>query len=514
MNKRKSTGSADGFAGAWRRRLRRVRTKAGMWCVFLSGIWAAGVSAAEPDVEYTGKKAWDAPSGTLRFATSGQFPQTKEGFYWSVPSHVKRVVIGKGVTVTGGIRVGYREANNPLRIEGEDRGSSVIYGTPERRWTGEQKIAENDKWKYGSISVLADATVFVSGLTSKDPRSYHISGYANRSVIHVDGCSLLDTRGGDNNNSDGFVGSAGSSIRNSLIDTLDDGIKIYHDIEIENVTIRQHRNGAAIQFGWGGEGDTAKASIRNLTIVGANPDRLYNMAPFTWEAGGKGVRILEVDGLKVRLAGKIYNESTQAWDEAGLFELKPSQCTFTMGVTKADLAGLGQGLRQTKGSVRIEAIEPAVPETDPGPVGKAKDRAEDEPLVLYRTGGTEVRFMAGDGFGVMLLNEGGGTGKSQPRFILVIEGSRTVVDTRDPEVFEAVLRRIPRGAVVHAYATCGLPTFGIDEAVQARYLKAFRELGLATPPETRITCICGDCVKKPGWPGNAVANQPAPDSDG
>lgn len=321
-------------------------------------VSAANGFGGRPAVEYTGRTTWDDATGTYSFATSGEFPETKEGFYWLVPSDVKRIRIGKDVTITGGFRVGYRERSNPLHIEGAGSDSSVIFGTSERQWTSDHKIPENDKWRYGAIAVLADATVHVSKLTSRNPRSYHISGYANRSVIHIDRCSLLDTRGGDNNNSDGFAGSAGSSIRNSLIDTLDDGIKIYHDLEIENVTVRQHRNGAAIQLGWGGESGEAKASIRNLTILGANPGERYNMAPFTWEAGDKGSRTVEIDGLKVRFAGKIYNEASEAWDDAGLFELKPTNCTFILRASNADLAGLGLGRRDTKGSVHIEAISP------------------------------------------------------------------------------------------------------------------------------------------------------------
>ena len=34
-----------------------------------------------------------------------------------------------------------------------------------------------------------------------------------------------------------FIGAAGSSIKNSFISTRDDGIKVYHDMVIENVTV-------------------------------------------------------------------------------------------------------------------------------------------------------------------------------------------------------------------------------------------------------------------------------------
>jgi hypothetical protein len=317
------------------------------------------VSAEDPKIAYTGSTTWDETAKTLTFEKSGEMRETQEDFYWTVPDNVRRIVIQKGVTVTGGFRVGYREPSNPLHIEGADRETSVLFGTPDKQWTTDEKIPENDKWKYGAIAVLADATVYVSTITSRNPRSYHVSGYANRSVIHVDECTLLDDRGGDNNNSDGFIGAAGSSIRNSLIDTLDDGIKIYQEMHIENVTIRQYRNGAAIQFGWGGETGDVKATIRNLTIIGADPMHRYNMAPFTWEGGSKGSRTIEADGLKVRFSGEIYNESSKEWEEAGLFELKPAECTVTFRAVNADLAGLQLGRRDTKGEIQLAPVSPA-----------------------------------------------------------------------------------------------------------------------------------------------------------
>lgn len=135
---------------------------------------------------------------------------------------------------------------------------------------------------------------------------------------------------------------------------------------------------------------------------------------------------------------------------------------------------------------------------------------EPKPIILFETDGIEVRFRTGDGFGVMLLNDGLREGKSIPRYILAIEKSRTVIDTTDLKVFRSVLGLIPKGAVVFSYSVCGLPTFGLDEDADRRFLKAFQELDLKTPPETRITCRCGVCLHKPGWPGNAVANNPEP----
>lgn len=302
---------------------------------------------------YSGETKWDDATGTLTFASSGTMREGKEEFFWQVPSEVRRIHIDPNVTVRGGFRIGFRAPDNPLHLVGGARKTSVIFGTGLEQWTTTNGVADNDKWKYGSVSVLADATVHVSNLTSKNPRGYHISGYANRSVLHVSGCDLLDTRPGQNNNSDGFIGSAGSTISDCFISTGDDAIKAYHDMVVRNVTIEQHRNGAPIQFGWGGDSGRAKLEIENLTIKGASKDGLYNMAPFTWEAGSDGVREVTIKGLKIELAGKLYDEAANRWVPAGLFELKPAQCTISFTVTGAETGRLEPGIRQTPGTITI-----------------------------------------------------------------------------------------------------------------------------------------------------------------
>jgi len=306
------------------------------------------------DLNYSGKTEWDENTGTIRFVSNGSMPGGKEEFFWNVPQFVRRIVIDPNVTVRGGFRVSFRASENPLRIEGSDSDSSVIWGTDDEAWTARNKISDNERWKYGAVSVIADATVYVSNLTSLDPRGYHISGYANRSVIHVSHCKLLDRRNGHNNNSDGFIGAAGSSITDSFISTGDDAIKIYHDMTIRNVEIEHHRNGAPIQFGWGGESGTAKANIENLSIKGASPDGLYNMAPFTWESGSNGTREASIRGLTVTSAGKLYDEESHAWLPLGLFELKPKSCTVNMTITNVNVGSIGNGVRHTAGIITID----------------------------------------------------------------------------------------------------------------------------------------------------------------
>lgn len=304
-------------------------------------------------LNYSGKTAWDSATGTLAFHSSGSMPQGREDFYWQVPAEVKRIVIESNVTMRGGFRVPFRRTNDPLRIVGRDRKTSVMFGTDAEQWTVRNNVADNDKWKYGAVNVLADATVFISNLTSQNPRAYHISGYANKAVLHLSHCNLLDSRPGQNNNSDGFIGAAGSTVLDCFISTGDDAIKVYHDITIRNVTIEQHRTGAPIQLGWGGENGHVKATIEGLTIKGVSPDGRYNMAPFSWVAGSNDCCEATIHGLNVAIAGQLWHAETNRWMPIGLFNLKPGSCTLNLTVTGADISGLKWGIRKTRGRIVV-----------------------------------------------------------------------------------------------------------------------------------------------------------------
>jgi len=322
-------------------------------CAFASTALALA-GDARPNVSYSGRADWDDAAATLTFRTSGTMPDSKEGFFWDVPPLVKRIVIEAGVRVTGGFRIRYRKPDNPLWIVGRSRETSVIFGTDSEAWTDRNSVVENDKWRYSGISVVEDAVVHVSNLTVLNPRGYLVSGYAAKAVLHVDSCSLLDSRAGDNNNSDGFAGAQGSSVRNCLISTGDDGIKIYNDITIDDVTIEHHRSGAPLQFGWGGEPQQATAVVRRLVIRGIDPDNRYNMAPLTWERGDAGTRHVTIDGLEVVASGEVYDEERGRWLPLGLLEIKPRDCTFDLRVTEARLHGLPVGTCNSKGSIHIE----------------------------------------------------------------------------------------------------------------------------------------------------------------
>ena len=77
------------------------------------------------------------------------------------------------------------------------------------------------------------------------------------------------------------------------------------------------------------------------------------MVPFTWEAGTSGSRDVTVTGLKVNLAGKLYDESSKSWRPMGLFELKPKGCTLNITIVDAEAKDLGLGIRNTPGTITL-----------------------------------------------------------------------------------------------------------------------------------------------------------------
>jgi hypothetical protein len=281
-------------------------------------------------ITYTGRTSWDAGTGTLTFLSTGSFPQSS--FFWRAPREVKQVVIAPSVTVTGGIK-----ADHDMTIEGRDRETSVLFGTAEQRWPQNRGIAP---WTVSAIEGLSRPTLTIRNLTSRNPRGYNISNWGG--VTHVDNVSLIDDRGGDQNNSDGFVGGNGSTIKNSYIRTGDDAIKLYFDMTIEDVTIDMEHNGAPIQFGWNNEQSQVRGTIRGLTVRGVSRDGRYNRGVFSWVQNhvNGARRSVTIEGLDVDVPG------------GDLFELRPTNGSVDMDITDADIAVRGYG-RKNAGTLLI-----------------------------------------------------------------------------------------------------------------------------------------------------------------
>jgi hypothetical protein len=120
---------------------------------------------------------------------------------------------------------------------------------------------------------------------------------------------------------------------------------------------------------------------------------------------------------------------------------------------------------------------------------------EPKPLIVYRIGDVPVEMREGDEYGVMLVNDGGEE-NSSPRYIVAIAKTRTVVDTKDLELFKAIMERIPKGSTIFEYGSCTVPrSWGLTENHFKTYNEIFSGLGLTLSDEPRTTCYC-DSLKK------------------
>jgi len=120
---------------------------------------------------------------------------------------------------------------------------------------------------------------------------------------------------------------------------------------------------------------------------------------------------------------------------------------------------------------------------------------EPKPLIFYRIGDVPVEMREGDKYGVMLVNDGWEEDPS-PRYIIAIAATRTVVDTKDIELFKAIVKRIPKGSTVFEYGSCTVPrSWGLKEEHFNAYNEVFTELGLTVSEEPRTTCYCESVAK-------------------
>jgi hypothetical protein len=239
--------------------------------LFLSWLTILGAPAQTVNdliANYTGTAVWNAGSSTMTFVTSGEIAflsgfgrTTNNASRWDVPAGVHRITIAANVTVTGQFK--YNSSGNYV-VAGQHRYTSRLYGTPEQRFTQNRGLSAVDF----STILTANNTVTVSNLTSFDPKGYHIRG-GSGGPVHVSNCDFLDTRGGRQNNSDGYVGGGGSVVRDCFFETGDDIFKVYWGTTAytDNI-VRMVPNTVPIQFGWGDYGSGAVGNFTNLIVLG------------------------------------------------------------------------------------------------------------------------------------------------------------------------------------------------------------------------------------------------------
>ncbi|MCV9389298.1 DUF916 domain-containing protein [Reichenbachiella ulvae] len=243
-------------------------------------------------IQYLNQFEWQSAEGkltlleSLNFSDQSDQDNDQEGFYWTLPSKIKEVVIAANVTITGGFRT-----QAEVIIRGEDRETSRIFGTDSKNWAlgpngetdsscgnraGDDRAHDCEKWQYGAVSPTVFGSTYpihVQSLTIENARTYAITAFNN--PVMVDNVHIINTRpaktdGNDyRSNSDGIGGGEGSVVTNTLIDTWDDGIKLYKDFTVKNVTIIHNANGAPLQLGWGAKDPTIH-TIENVKIIPAD----------------------------------------------------------------------------------------------------------------------------------------------------------------------------------------------------------------------------------------------------
>ncbi|MCG8701446.1 MAG: carbohydrate-binding protein, partial [Bacteroidales bacterium] len=287
-------------------------------CLVLAISTSMAQTVSEARNAYTGTTSWNATTGTFTISSTGAFDfSNRTQLYnnvWYIPSEVKLIIIQQNVTVTGEFYADY-----DCTVRGENQYTSVVFGTPEQDYLGE------DRGFYAFASApskVRDVVLNIENLTCLNPKVYHVWG-SYRGVIHTDGCRYIDDRGGRWNNSDGYVSARGGTVKNCYFSTGDDVIKIYNDITVENTTIHMEYFSVPIQCGWGNYGDNVTAVFKNLTITG-NSGRSPNFALIEARQGDYTKNII-IDGL------------TYTNPNGSLFHFQQAAATINVEITNAHI---------------------------------------------------------------------------------------------------------------------------------------------------------------------------------
>lgn len=223
-----------------------------------SGVFAQTVTSLISG--YTGTAQWDEASKTLTFVTTGQitFPDKgNKSWLWEIPTDVKNIVIKKDIRVNGAFH-----SKASVTIEGEDRKTSVVYGTDEQRWADNRGIKAYTICSFQNFG----GTMTIKNLTSLNPRGFHVRGWGTKMMVSY--CDFIDDRDGHGNHSDGVEGGDGSVFDNCYFETGDDIFKVYFNILVTNCVVNMITNTVPIQLGWGNYSNGKTGTFRNLKIYG------------------------------------------------------------------------------------------------------------------------------------------------------------------------------------------------------------------------------------------------------
>lgn len=261
-------------------------------------------SILELKQNYSGKLKWDEKSKTVSFLSTGSiFFKDKTGtgkdlandhknHFWVVPKEVKNIIIKKNVTVTGAFHT-----SSDVLITGEDRKTSVVFGTNLQQWTDANNPGKQDlkEWYYSQFD-NSGGIMTIKNLTMLNPFSYFVRGFGP--VVHVKSCDFIDNRGGNQNHSDGFCGGNGSTVDDCYFEAGDDVFKAYFNYSVSNCTINMVENAVPIQLGWGNYSNGAVCNFKNIKIIGNSGRGSSDNAVISGRTGKYEVTI-NIDGLDV-----------------------------------------------------------------------------------------------------------------------------------------------------------------------------------------------------------------------
>ncbi len=120
---------------------------------------------------------------------------------------------------------------------------------------------------------------------------------------------------------------------------------------------------------------------------------------------------------------------------------------------------------------------------------------EHKPIKLYTIMlGADV--MLQDPFGAILVNEGGENSPSA-RYILGIQSTGEIVETKDPKIFADALAKLPQKSSIVMYDSCSIPrSLGLSEEVIHGFKRMIKDAGHLVPEDARrITCYCEAIAK-------------------
>ncbi len=195
------------------------------------------------------------------------------GRKFAVPDAWNKIVIKKGVTITGSFYMGDR--NHPIEIMGECRKTSIIQGD------GSRPTDDGIKGRsYSAIRCNASPDLYVHDLTITRPMKFHIhGGFGN---VTVERCDII--AGSNTHTTDGIHGGKGKTIvKDCYIDVYDDALYTIECKLIENTTIVHNKNGGPFMTSWGASVPEGHVCIiRNCKVIANHTEDNYNHGVVSW----------------------------------------------------------------------------------------------------------------------------------------------------------------------------------------------------------------------------------------